>query len=427
MNLDSLFKDNPFTKNEYVVVAVSTGIDSMCLLNMLLEYKQKVVICFVNHHTRKQIINEEAFLKEFSSKKNIPLEILDYYQKASSNFQQDARNARYAFFYQTALKYKAKYILTAHHQNDNLESIMINFIKGSNLYGYGGISKLVKYKDIFIYRPLLDISRNDIKDYCDENKIIYFEDESNAKDKYLRNRIRHLITPILEKENPNLYQAIKQYSTILKESFAYIRRNSLQYLNEHKTNIILSSFKDLDVILKKDILNYLLEEHNLNSNYNLISDLLRIIENDKPQATYTLSNNYLFIKEYNRCYLKKKDDFIIKEITLSLEEQVIFNDKYRFYLTKNLSNNNENYLKICYNDLKLPLVIRTRKDGDYMNLPFGKKKLKSIFIDKKIPSEIRKTTPIVTNNEGEILWVLNTIKKPTLDTYIYLVCEELCK
>ncbi len=427
MNLESLFKDNPFTKNEYVVVAVSTGIDSMCLLNMLLEYKQKIVICFVNHHTREQIATEEAFLKFFSSNNNIPLEILDYYHEDSSNFQQDARNARYAFFYQTALKYNAKYILTAHHQNDNLESIMINFIKGSNLYGYGGISKLVKYKDVFIYRPLLDISRNDIKSYCDENKIVYFEDESNNKDKYLRNRIRHFITPILEKENPNLYQAIKQYSTILKESFAYIRKSSLLYLNEHKMNIDVSSFKDLDIVLKKDILNYLLEKHNLNSNYNLIIDLLKIIENNKPQAIYTLSNNYLFIKEYNRCYLKKKDNSLIKEITLSLEEQVIFNDKYRFYLTKNLSNNNENYLKICYNDLKLPLVIRTRKDGDYMNLPFGKKKLKSIFIDKKIPSEIRKITPIITNSEGEILWVLNTIKKPTLDTYIYLVCEELCK
>lgn len=427
MNLESLFKDNPFTKNEYVVVAVSTGIDSMCLLNMLLEYKQKIVICFVNHHTREQIVTEEAFLKFFSSNNNIPLEILDYYHKDSSNFQQDARNARYAFFYQTALKYNAKYILTAHHQNDNLESIMINFIKGSNLYGYGGISKLVKYKDVFIYRPLLDISRNDIKSYCDENKIVYFEDESNTKDKYLRNRIRHFITPILEKENPNLYQAIKQYSTILKESFAYIRKSSLLYLNEHKMNIDVSSFKDLDIVLKKDILNYLLEKHNLNSNYNLIIDLLKIIENNKPQAIYTLSNNYLFIKEYNRCYLKKKDNSLIKEITLSLEEPVIFNDKYRFYLTKNLSNNNENYLKICYNDLKLPLVIRTRKDGDYMNLPFGKKKLKSIFIDKKIPSEIRKTTPIITNSEGEILWVLNTIKKLTLDTYIYLVCEELCK
>lgn len=427
MNLESLFKDNPFTKNEYVIVAVSTGIDSMCLLNMLLEYKQKIVICFVNHHTREQIVTEEAFLKLFSSNNNIPLEILDYYHEDSSNFQQDARNARYAFFYKTALKYNAKYILTAHHQNDNLESIMINFIKGSNLYGYGGISKLVKYKDVFIYRPLLDISRNDIKSYCDENKIVYFEDESNTKDKYLRNRIRHFITPILEKENPNLYQAIKQYSTILKESFAYIRKSSLLYLNEHKMNIDVSSFKDLDIVLKKDILNYLLEKHNLNSNYNLIIDLLKIIENNKPQAIYTLSNNYLFIKEYNRCYLKKKDNSLIKEITLSLEEPVIFNDKYRFYLTKNLSNNNENYLKICYNDLKLPLVIRTRKDGDYMNLPFGKKKLKSIFIDKKIPSEIRKTTPIITNSEGEILWVLNTIKKPTLDTYIYLVCEELCK
>ena len=227
MNLESLFKDNPFTKNEYVIVAVSTGIDSMCLLNMLLEYKQKIVICFVNHHTREQIVTEEAFLKLFSSNNNIPLEILDYYHEDSSNFQQDARNARYAFFYKTALKYNAKYILTAHHQNDNLESIMINFIKGSNLYGYGGISKLVKYKDVFIYRPLLDISRNDIKSYCDENKIVYFEDESNTKDKYLRNRIRHFITPILEKENPNLYQAIKQYSTILKESFAYIRKSSL--------------------------------------------------------------------------------------------------------------------------------------------------------------------------------------------------------
>ena len=99
MNLESLFKDNPFTKNEYVVVAVSTGIDSMCLLNMLLEYKQKIVICFVNHHTREQIVTEEAFLKLFSSNNNIPLEILDYYHEDSSNDKAISSIRELSFFF----------------------------------------------------------------------------------------------------------------------------------------------------------------------------------------------------------------------------------------------------------------------------------------------------------------------------------------
>ncbi len=410
-----------FKKTEPVLLALSGGRDSMCLLDLLIKNNYNVIVAHVNHKKRLESEVEEQYIKNYCNKLNIPCEIAHYKAPKEDNFQALAHDFRYDFFYSVAKKYKAKYILTAHQTNDLAETILLRLISGSNLYGYGGISKLVNFKDIYIYRPLLSFSRCDIDNYVKENNIYYFEDETNSHNDYLRNRIRHNILPLFIKENPNFLQGMLNYSTILKESFSYIRKNTILYLN-NKLEFNISSFNNLDIAIKKDVLSYILENYNIKGSLKLIDDLLNIINNNKPQLDYNLKNNYIFCKRYDKCYIKLKEAIVKNKIILNLNEEKNFLN-YSFYLTKNISNPNAKYLKLWYNDEDLPLTIRNRENGDYLSFKYGKKKIKDYFIDKKIPKEKRDIYPIILNNKGEIIAIMDLINLSKGNDYIYLVCE----
>lgn len=414
--------DLPFTKTEPVILALSGGIDSMVLFNYLINNNYNVVICHVNHGKREASQLEEKYIKEMCINLKVKCEISHFKTNNKQNFQDEAHTYRYNFFYDTAIKYNASYILTAHQANDLAETCLLRLITGSNLYGYGGISKEVNYKDIKIYRPLLNISRDSINEYARNNNVVYFEDESNATDDYLRNRIRHNILPLFIKENPNFLNSIYNYSLILKDSFNYIRNNTIKFLN-NKLEFKVSEFIVLDLALQKDIICYILENYNIKPSSSVIADLLNIIKSDKPQLNYNLKNNYIFSKRYDLIYVKKNDEISYEEINLNIEEKKIFLGKYIFYLTKNLSLSNAKYLKLWYNETDLPLRIRTRLPGDFLNFKFGKKKVKDYFIDKKIIKEKRDTYPIILNNKNEIIAIYDLINLSKGDKFIYLICE----
>lgn len=417
-----LLLDNlPFNKEDFVVLALSGGRDSIALLDLLIKNNYSVIIAHVNHHKRAQSEQEEKYICEYAKKHNIPCEINHYYYDGKDNFQSLAREFRYNFFYQVAKQYKANYILTAHHADDLAETILLRLISGSNLYGYGGISLQTPFKDIYIYRPLLYFSREEINNYVERCKLVYFEDESNEQNDYLRNRIRHNILPLFKKENPNFLQEIINYSTILKESFTYIRNNTLAYLNG-ELDINISSFKSLNIALQKDILNYLLEQYKLNISSNLINDLLKLINNKRPQLNYSLNNNYFFFKRYDKAYISLKQPITNQTITLNLGDSKEFLN-YKFTLTKNISDTNAKAIKIWYNDIDLPLIIRTRLPGDYLEFNYGKKKIKDYFIDLKLTKEKRNTYPIITTIENKIIGIYDLINLSKGNKYCYLICE----
>ncbi len=409
------------TNNKYIL-ALSGGRDSMALFDLLLKNNIPFVIAHINHQKRKQSIIEENYIIDLAKKYNIPCEVIKYTYQGKDNFQADAHNFRYNFFYDLAIKYNAKYILTAHHADDLAETIMLRLISGSNLYGYGGISKLTPYKDKFIYRALLNYSREDINNYILENNIFYFEDESNLEDDYLRNRIRHTIIPLFKEENPNFLNSINNYSTMLKESFSFIRENTINYLNNNLV-LDLNTFNNLHIALKKDIINYLFEQNNIKASNNLIEDIFRIINNPKPQIDYNISKDTLFVKRYDRAYIKDNTKIETTTLKLDLENTGIFSESYKFTLTEKLINPNAKHLKLWYNDGDLPIVIRTRLPGDYLSFNFGKKKLKDYFIDKKIIKEKRDSYPIITNSIGDIIAIYDILNLSKGSKFCYLICE----
>lgn len=419
--------NNLIENNEKIVVAFSYGIDSTVLLDILIKLNYKVIIAHVNHKHRQESEIEEKDTIKLAKKLNIPYYIMHLDEDKTKNFHSDAHQKRYDFFIDIAKKENAKYIATAHHLNDNLETILLNLIKGSNLYGYAGINSHIMKDNINIVRPLLCLTKDEIKEYQKINNLKFYEDSSNSEDLFRRNRIRHNIIPNLLSENPNLLNEVKNYSNMMFESFNYIRKQSINYLKENNNFINLNSFKPLDNALKKDIISLILENNNLNRSYNLINLINNMLLNENPQNNISLSNDYVFKKRFDKAFIEK-NKISNNEIYLELyENNVIFVKNTKFYFTKILPNNNVNYLKLCYNNLRFPLILRTRKNGDKIKMTYGHKKIKNLLIDLHLTTEQKNETLILENN-GEILWVYNYAKSQDLISMkdksdIYLVYE----
>ena len=192
--------------DEYIIVGVSAGPDSMALLHMLINNTSKKIICtHINHNVRKQSNEEEAFLKKYCIDNNIIFESMKITDYKENNFENEARKKRYEFYEKILNKYNSHTLLLAHHGDDLIETVLMKIIRGSNLEGYAGIKTYSKQKNYTIIRPLLNLTKEDIIKYNQENKIKYYIDNTNNNDKYTRNRIRLNILPLLKKENKNIH------------------------------------------------------------------------------------------------------------------------------------------------------------------------------------------------------------------------------
>ena len=424
LKLNNLNIDKP------IVCAVSGGADSLALIQILYELGYKVILAHVNHHKRLESEEEAIAMEAYARSLNIPFEILNYHYSGNGNFHDESHNARYEFFRNVAKKYNTNIIATAHHAKDQLETILIKMMEGSNLYGYGGMPVSYDDGEFIVIRPILFLTKEEIYNFLNERNIKWYEDSSNYQDEFLRNRLRHHVIPLLEKECPDLYNKVIQYSSLLHESFDYIRDDSKKYLNDNDNMINIDTFKDLRIALKKDIISLMLEGYNIQKNNAIIEDVLELASSDKGSKDISLKDGYYFIKEYNLLYISKKEEKNIESVSLSLDDVAIFGNKYKFYFSKIMPNNNAKYIKLCYNQLELPLLIRNRNDGDFIALNNGNKKVSRVLIDRKVPKYKRGEVPIVVDNLGNILWIYNYLKSDIVykqkgNSDIYLVCEVL--
>ena len=182
--------------------------------------------------------------------------------------------------------------------------------------------------------------------------------------------------------------------------------------------------------IKKDIISLMLERYNINKSTNIIEDALEILKSTSGNKKIDLEGDFVFIRSYDKAMIKRNDLKDINFIQVDINKNGVFNNKYKFYLSHNLPlNSNAKYIKLCYNNLELPLTIRSRMDGDLIHLPIGTKKLNRIFIDSKISFDKRNEYPIIVDNNNTILWVYNLVKSKEVieqkdSSNVYLVCEE---
>ena len=401
------------------LVAFSGGFDSMCLLDVLHKMGCDVVAIHLNHNWRgEESRQEEENCRNFAHQKGI-----EFYSETLSDdiahTENDARDARYKFFEKCAKKFNSKVVFTAHNYNDNAETVLYRIIKGTGTQGLQGISET---RDIY-YRPLLNVSREKIENYCLLNGLNPNKDSSNEDIKYKRNLIRIEILPLMQEINPNVIDAINSLSQIAKEDEK--GENSQKYF-----------------------VRQLLIDNNLDYDRKRIEELAKFIEENKTSKsgkTISLSKDlWLFVSEKGIKVVSKpqKSDL---EIQINREAKYEFGGKL-FIIQKypphpnplpqgegacanNLLNfqfNNLTYnsLPSCPPDLlssyfphdsefkayistdKIDFTLRYRQDGDFIQ-PLGckgKQKLKKYLNEKKVP-KFEKDNIILLCKDKEVLWV----------------------
>jgi len=181
------FLNNELTlDNQVVVAAISGGPDSMALLQLLIEVRKnknfKIICAHVNHKLRIESEDEKVLVENFCIKNNIIFEYMEINKYGVGNFHDQARQIRYKFFDDTVNKYQAKYLFTAHHGDDLVETILMRISRGSTLHGYSGFNKINKFKDYYIVKPLVFVTKQQLLEYVEDNNIEFATDKSNEKD-----------------------------------------------------------------------------------------------------------------------------------------------------------------------------------------------------------------------------------------------------
>ena len=386
--------------NEYYLVGVSGGPDSMALLDKLYNLGLKLIVCNINYKTRVESDYEEKIVKEYCESKGVLFfsKVVDYFNKG--NFEEFARVERYKFFKVIYEEYDCKGLVIAHHLYDSLETYLLQKRRRSIVkhYGLDDYSFIMGMK---VIRPLLNEYKEDLISYCDLNNIPYSIDKSNFENVYERNKIRNIELSKLTKEeilslvkkmnkenerNDSFFESLNyKFNEIVNNDFIDLKKFSV--LNEDDKVYILYMFleKYLNEYLKK-------------LSKNRLKDLIFKVENSEGSKTFVLNKEYDLVKEYSRVKLVNKMKYYEYSYVINkgdLLETEIFR----------VSNEGIYKCEIGAYDSDFPLVIRNFKEGDTIKLKVGRKKVSRIFIDKKVPSHIRKMYPVVLNKNNEVIFV----------------------
>ena len=418
MNIDQLIKNIDINNDKYIIVGVSAGPDSMALLHMLRKnLKCNIVCAHINHNVRIESQEEELFLKEYCKENNIIFETMKITKYQKNNFENEAREKRYAFYKQILEKYNSHNLFLAHHGDDLIETVIMKILRGSNLEGYIGI-KTYSYLDNYkIIRPLLSLTKNDILKYNEKEKIKYYVDKTNENTKYTRNRYRKYLLPFLKQEDKSVHLKFLKYSNILQEYDDYINYEIEKKINNiYSNNIIdLNKLNQEHPFMKKNIIYHILKQV-YNNEPNIIkekhlTDILKMTTDTKPNFFINLPKNYLLKKEYNYIYIEKENNKIFKSYKKKLQNYQVINNII-IKKEENITENGNNVCRLNSKNIKLPLYIRNKQEGDYIEVLGldGKKKIKDIFINEKMPLSQRDEYPLLVDSNNNILWIPN-IKK----------------
>lgn len=413
LNIEETFR---FKRGMKILIGCSGGPDSMALFDMLLKIREKyqlLLICvYVNHNLRKESIEEQEYLAEFCKNNNVLFETMTIEKYGEDNFHNEARNIRYQFFDDIMKAYHADILMTAHHADDLIETILMRISRGSNLQGYSGFHKIVNKGDYQIVRPLLPYTKDQLEEYNRLYHIRYFIDRSNAQSKYTRNRYRKEVLPFLKKEDENIHQKFIKFSEILSEANYYIEKEVKKaysrVMRENKLQI--DAFLREDSFIQKELL-YIILANFYQDDLILISDkhidlLYKLITSRRANLAYNLPNEVVAIKSYRECYLEHKPDFF-GTYEIEFSTYAILPNGHTIEKVKEVDDNSNFFCCLDSNEVQLPLVIRTRRVGDRMQVKGlnGTKKLKDIFIDSKIDIKKRELWPVVTDATGKIVWL----------------------
>jgi len=401
-------------KNSKILIAVSGGIDSVCLLHFLVSKKSQfnltLEVINIDHQIRgEESFKDSMFVKSLCEKYNVnfnfsKVDAVNFSKENNYSLEQGARILRYKIFDEFLSSHEGFKLATAHHLRDNAETVLFNIFRGAGLKGLSGICQ----NSDKIIRPFINISKEEIINYAKENNLSYCTDSTNIDNYYSRNYIRNILLPLINEKFPAFENNMIKLSNISRMEDEYLDKlatekiqniNDKYYLNINLDEVI---FKRATIIILKKlgiIKDY--EKTHIDSIYNLIFN--------QTGASICLPKNVIATRDYDNIRFEIISNNIekIEPININkfdLIDNIIYFGNYEIYFSTDPSS-------LFFDFDKLPnlITIRTKKDGDiFTKFGSGTKKLKEYFIDKKIPSTSRNLIPLICVNN--VVYIVSTLE-----------------
>jgi len=404
-----IIKNKLFLLEDKLILAISGGADSVCLMHVLLD----LGVCFDLAHCNFQLRgkdsdNDEVFVKGLAQEYNLKLHTKSFSTKEYANkngisIQMAARDLRYKWLNKLLKSEKAMYIAVAHHNDDSIETFFINLIRGTGISGLIGIPN----KKYNVVRPLLNLSRSDIEEYLATKEQIFRVDRSNNSTKYLRNKIRHQIIPLLEEINPRIKRTIKHEINIIKDTYSVfhhqIQNVKREIITEDKQLISL----DINKLKGLSPLKIYLYELIKPFGFNQINEIILALDNQSGKQFFSNTHNLVVDREKILIANRIEENNSVFEIN---EKEKIIQHPIRIKLsmTDNINIDTSNSIaQLAFDKLKFPLLLRKWKHGDKFK-PLGMKtfkKLSDFFIDNKF-SQLQKKEQWLLCSNNNIVWVV---------------------
>ena len=404
-----------FTTDEKLLVGVSGGADSVALLHILHQLGYSCIVAHCNFHLRGEESDRDArFVQSLAKELNFPLRMVDfqtekYASEQKISIEMAARELRYQWFAELKEAEKVDCIAIAHHTDDMVETFLINLTRGTGIHGLTGI----KPSNNGIVRPLLCLSRREIKAYLEENNFAFVEDSTNKETIYIRNKFRNQIIPLMQEINPSFNESLLQTIRNLRETELFVEKRletmKENGLKENADGTIIISIKKLKEEPSPAFVLYeLLQPYGFTAA--VVNDICR--QSDGTSGKPFFSKKYRIVKNREQLILTKRKEGVPKVYYLNENENFI-SEPFEMSITLQQHDADWKIVKdkhFCYLDvdkLTFPLEIRKWKKGDSF-VPFGmknRKKVSDFFIDKHYSIWQKEQTWLLLSG-GEIVWII---------------------
>ena len=410
-------------KTDKIALGLSGGVDSIALFHLLVtKYKEsyKELVAFhINHGLREQSYEEAEFVENFVKNYNVKfykkeLNMKDLIRDSHTSEEMLARKLRYDAFEEMSSLEGGVKLITAHHKNDQVENILMRLLSGRSMDYNLMIEEKTTIGKLEVYRPLLNVLKADLEQYADKNDLKYYVDSTNFDTDYTRNNIRHNIVPLLNDVNAASFDNLINFSSYYQNINAELKHKVLEAKNDYVISLeedkveldkekLLKNTKEEIYFLLRDILanNFGIFDIKQRAFFTIIEDL----KSKNNNKSYDLKNNLKIISEYNSIYIHKIEKKCYNDKIELIIDEVDINKVYTFHQSNFLITTTNNSSEVGFNKGDLPLIVTTKRDGDRVQRGKVSKKLSRLFIDEKIPKELRDKLPVIRNKDG-VLGVL---------------------
>lgn len=410
---DFIEQNNLFDRDSKILAAVSGGMDSVLLTHLLKSAGFNFGIAHCNFQLRgDESTRDQEFCKNLANQLRVPFHITKfdtstYASEHKVSIQMAARDLRYHWFEQVRYEHGYAVIALAHHQNDAIETILLNLTRGTGIAGLHGILP----KSESLVRPMLFLTRSGIQNIVDTNKIPFVEDGSNSSAKYARNKIRLEVIPKLKELNPALEKTFennlahfRELELLLQQKVAELKTELFVYLGD-EIHISIAALKALEP--KRLLLYNLLSDYGFNET--IIDDLILSLAKH-PGRTFE-TTGFLLVLDRDMLILSPKNIGKCEVVQINTNEHAFDYGAYKLTILHDdgplIIKDNPFAVSVDSDLLVYPLTLREWQQGDHF-YPFGmktRKKLSDFFIDQKVPVNQKKGIPVLVNGNHEIIWL----------------------